>query len=956
VAFRSSKGLSPEELEEDEEEGEDEDDDDFDFSTAGITSKLPGKRIVEMKVLESGRQFHVKCRMPWTWEWMRATIELRYPVNEGGNNPGNQLIQGKFKVIQYHLDPSVGHSGVAAISLFLRDAGKGSGRRIDDAAAAFAAWLRELQAHQVKLASLEKLLNLYEEDPNLRTNHSDQFRRVMASSLEGQVFSLATNQPTFFRAAPILFPKKIMSIMILPEDEPRKKALLLKMEVIAKEAPWKFGFSEVMYHETGYSLEASLCALRNAWFFPGLEALQRTALVIYDVFNVTCRTMGHTYLLNKTMNTHLVYYCERGRGGEAFGALAGCLYDALEFLIEQGVLKREVRDGEERFHLSRFWKAERGIVCGLEEVLKVPERILSVDLDDTETFGRLHSDAEQMAAARSIMSKPITMVSGRGGTGKTEVVSAVLKAAEAEIKRGCSELNNSFVLQDGVQVWGARVSVAEKETSSNGPILYCAPTGKAASVIKKRVGSKAFTIHQVLASYKQWRSKPQEQPWKFAETEVLCVDECSMVSIEIFHLLLKYVLEGACLAKLVLLGDHLQLPSVDPGNFMEDLYLALKPRGFTVNLTTNHRSERNIIFENATRISQQQMPVFDSAKGFSLLLPNNERITALPPAVRAGAIQVPPSTVSPPAIVKGRGSDPAKVDLYWALLRNQRDRFGIEDDEKSQIISFLNNECNDLNQFCCFVYNRHNVWGGEGKKMRKQFHVGDKIICTKNSDIPIYVDEGVGEGGQEEPVDALKVTMMASDGKYEEPASLALKTKNERLMNGNMYKIRAFCKASVEEDAGKNTSCREYFVLDDLKGEVIRTCPKLLEKKTKMTHAWALSIHKYQGSEAEVVIYTLSGRKSENWHHVYTAVTRAKRSVVIVGSYQELQKAIRKKPYRQTMLKERVRKMLGEMARKRTSEEIEERSETVKKKCAVEVVMFHWMDRVCIFVMKPRIM
>ena len=33
-------------------------------------------------------------------------------------------------------------------------------------------------------------------------------------------------------------------------------------------------------------------------------------------------------------------------------------------------------------------------------------------------------------------------------------------------------------------------------------------------------------------------------------------------------------------------------------------------------------------------------------------------------------------------------------------------RFGIEDDEKSQIISFLNNECNALNQFGCFVYNR----------------------------------------------------------------------------------------------------------------------------------------------------------------------------------------------------------------------------------------------------------
>lgn len=111
-----------------------------------------------------------------------------------------------------------------------------------------------------------------------------------------------------------------------------------------------------------------------------------------------------------------------------------------------------------------------------------------------------------------------------------------------------------------------------------------------------------------------------------------------------------------------------------------------------------------------------------------------------------------------------------------------------------------------MNQFGCFVYNRfslwkifpiptfpfrHNVWGGDGKKMRKQFHVGDKIICTKNSDIPIYVDEGAG-GGQG-PSDDLKVTM-DSDGKYEEPASLALKTKNERLMNGNMYKIRAFCR------------------------------------------------------------------------------------------------------------------------------------------------------------------
>jgi len=279
VAFISSRNLDPDEMEEDEEEEEDDDDDDFDFSTAGIKSQMPGKRIVEMKVLESSRTFLVKCRLPWTWQWMRATIELRYPMNSGANNAGNQLIQGKFRVIQCHLDPSEGHMGVAAISLFLKDAGKneekveGGGLRIDDATAAFADWLRQLPVHLVKLASLENLLNLYQErDPNHCTNHVSQFRHVMASSLAGQVFSLATNQPTFFRAAPILFPKKIMSIMIFPEDDARSRAkkleLLEKMEVIAQEAPWKFGFSEVMYHETRYSsLEAPLFALRNAWFF-----------------------------------------------------------------------------------------------------------------------------------------------------------------------------------------------------------------------------------------------------------------------------------------------------------------------------------------------------------------------------------------------------------------------------------------------------------------------------------------------------------------------------------------------------------------------------------------------------------------------------------------------------------------------------------------------------------------
>jgi ATP-dependent exoDNAse (exonuclease V) alpha subunit len=86
-----------------------------------------------------------------------------------------------------------------------------------------------------------------------------------------------------------------------------------------------------------------------------------------------------------------------------------------------------------------------------------------------------------------------------------------------------------------------------------------------------------------LASYKLFKSNENNEhssgPWKFAETEIVAIDECSMVSVELFHWLLKYLLEGSDLQRIVLLGDHLQLPSVDPGNFMADLCSALEAKG-----------------------------------------------------------------------------------------------------------------------------------------------------------------------------------------------------------------------------------------------------------------------------------------------------------------------------------------------------------------------------------------
>ena len=97
---------------------------------------------------------------------------------------------------------------------------------------------------------------------------------------------------------------------------------------------------------------------------------------------------------------------------------------------------------------------------------------------------------------------------------------------------------------------------------------------------------------------------------------VLVVDESSMVPIELFSWLLECLRRASLLRKVVLLGDVHQLPSIAPGNFMADLFVALEPRGLALRLLTNHRSEGSLIFDNAARLIRREMPIFSMVPVF----------------------------------------------------------------------------------------------------------------------------------------------------------------------------------------------------------------------------------------------------------------------------------------------------------------------------------------------------
>lgn len=79
----------------------------------------------------------------------------------------------------------------------------------------------------------------------------------------------------------------------------------------------------------------------------------------------------------------------------------------------------------------------------------------------------------------------------------------------------------------------------------------------------------------------------------------------------------------------------------------------------------------------------------------------------------------------------------------------------------------------------------------------------------------------------------------------------------------------------------------------------------------RLQHAWARTIHTYQGSETETVVYVLGNCGAQNWRHIYTAVTRGQKRVYVVAKRESLASAIRRYIIpRHTRLKGLVKNMV----------------------------------------------
>ena len=219
----------------------------------------------------------------------------------------------------------------------------------------------------------------------------------------------------------------------------------------------------------------------------------------------------------------------------------------------------------------------------LAEKIKLMEEALGMELD------RLQQKAVVEAVCHGVF-----LLTGGPGTGKTTTINMMIRYFERE----------------GLD------------------IFLAAPTGRAAKRMTEATGFEAKTIHRLLElnggvlenTRKASFTRNQDNP---LETDVIIIDEMSMVDIHLFQALLKAVTPGT---RLILVGDVNQLPSVGPGQVLQDLIMSKSFATVSLQKIFRQATESDIVV-NAHKIHQGEYPVFDNkSKDFFFLERNDVNI------------------------------------------------------------------------------------------------------------------------------------------------------------------------------------------------------------------------------------------------------------------------------------------------------------------------------------------
>lgn len=453
----------------------------------------------------------------------------------------------------------------------------------------------------------------------------------------------------------------------------------------------------------------------------------------------------------------------------------------MDLSIERKIIMKQ--SGEQtQIYSASFYYMEANTATMLREL------DIAYEVADAEIEQRIHNiekqtgmqlDEHQVQAVKEAVRNGLLVITGGPGTGKTTTINTIIRYFEME----------------GMD------------------IFLAAPTGRAAKRMSETTGFEARTIHRMLelnggmegsAGFERNETNP-------LETDLVIIDEMSMVDITLMNSLLKAIAPGT---RLILVGDINQLPSVGPGSVLKDI---IQSEAFNVVMLTKifRQASTSDIIVNAHKINRGEEVSLDNKSMDFFFLKRYEADIIINVVLQLVKQKLP------------KFVDATPYDIQ-VLTPMRKGLLGVE----------------RLNGILQQYLNPPDKSKREKEHGDMVFREGDKVMQTKNNyqleweictKFGLTVDKGMG------------------------------------IFNGDMgiiTEINDFAETmTVEFDEGRKVEY-SYKLLDELE------------------LAYAITIHKSQGSEyPAVVIPLLSGPSMlMNRNLLYTAVTRARKCVTLVGN------------------------------------------------------------------------
>ncbi len=453
------------------------------------------------------------------------------------------------------------------------------------------------------------------------------------------------------------------------------------------------------------------------------------------------------------------------------------------------VMTNEVADAEE-YIASKISELDKSV-----KVISVTDIAYMIRKSEND-FGIEYADLQKSAIFEALCSG-IMILTGGPGTGKTTVVKALISIFKS--------FGMSYVL--------------------------CAPTGRAAKRMSDATSVEAKTIHRMLEMERADSSKIKfgRNARNPIDEDVVIVDEASMMDLSLFDALLSALNRGA---RLILIGDVDQLPSVGAGNVFSDLISSNAIKTIRLN-EIFRQSKESLIITNAHRINIGEAPILTATDNdFFFVKRAYER--EIPETVASLIVDRLPKTY---------GKD--IVDKIQVITPSKKGAAGIE-----ILNPTLQAKINPPMQF-----KREKLSHGV------IFREGDRVMqLSNNYDIEWTKNGKTGNG----------------------------------IFNGDI--------GVIEDIDLQNEEMKICF--DD------RCCMYSFELLDELDLAYAITVHKSQGSEYPVVIIPMYSHTSMlmTRNLLYTAVTRAKNMVLLVGNPEIPERMVgnNREILRYTTLRERI--------------------------------------------------